>query len=190
MMETPFRYKIAVLLLVCATLSACSTGQQMGHGIVLREELLAPVDRTDEAKTGALSGATLGSIIGGISGAAAGAGCAAVTFGLCAPAIPGLVAYGAVAGGGIGGASGALLGYGYGTSRQGNGLHHYTVAPCSEKNAPIDLRQYSPKLMPPGTLVLIHKKEEQKGPVYSIAPINPKELHKYPAHECPSLPSE
>ncbi|UYM16824.1 hypothetical protein [Endozoicomonas euniceicola] len=174
-----------LLIAICLMLAGCSSHQPLGTGVVLKEELITPTDRTDETKTGALAGVSLGSVIGAIAGAAAGAGCAAVTFGACAPAIPATVASGAAAGGAIGVASGAALGFGYGTYSQGAGLYRYSVLPCFGSSEVISLEQNSAALMPPGTEVIIYSDKKDN---YRIKPAEKGDKKFQSSEVCNPIP--
>ncbi len=170
------RSKVArfITVSVCyAMVCACSNKQLLGQGTVLTEKQISPVDRTSETKTGAVAGTYIGTVLGALYGAVAGVGCTAVTFGACAPAVPGLVAGGMAAGGGVGGASGAAIGYAAGTYQQGKGLYHYTVRPLYDDRSTITVEQYSDAFMPEGTAVFIYKITDGKITKYRIEPIAP-----------------
>lgn len=102
---------------------------------------------------GAATGASVGGAIGGLVGAVAGVGVSIATFGLGAPAIPAMVAGGALMGGGVGAASGGVGGYVYDYKKAGSGLYEYTVKCENDEN--VKIRQISNKPFPVDSTVKV-----------------------------------
>jgi len=144
--QAPHRSKnllMLVILLLAVATASCTTKTNIAYGKVLERHKIDAKDyrpgRTTMAGGGI--GGGIGAGVGAVAGGLVGATVTIATFGLMAPAIPGLIAGGAVAGGGVGAAVGGGAGYISGVYEQGQGLYQFSIK-SNNQEQPFSVVQY------------------------------------------------